>query len=49
VGETAEKLARTSAIGSGFVDPYYAVPVGLQISDALDRAPKIIDALEKTL
>jgi dTDP-4-amino-4,6-dideoxygalactose transaminase len=49
IATTVERLAATSAIGAGFVDPYYAVPLGLGITDSLERVPQIIGALEKTL
>jgi dTDP-4-amino-4,6-dideoxygalactose transaminase len=42
-------LAATAAIGSGFVDPYYAVPAGLSITDSPAEAPRLVNALKEML
>ena len=44
VARTAERLAATSAVGAGFVDPYYAVPLGLAITEGPIDVPKLISA-----
>jgi dTDP-4-amino-4,6-dideoxygalactose transaminase len=49
VTTTLEKLATTSALGAGFVDPYYAVPIGLKITDPIGEVRQIVRALEKAL
>ena len=49
VAATVEKLDAISAVGAGFVDPYYAGPVGLEITEAVGEVPRIIALLEKRL
>jgi hypothetical protein len=46
---TMEKLAATSALGAGFVDPYYGVPIGLKITDTLGETKRIMAELELAL
>lgn len=45
VARTVENLAAISAIGTGFVDPYYAIPVGLEITDSATAVPKVLAAV----
>jgi dTDP-4-amino-4,6-dideoxygalactose transaminase len=49
VAATVEKLAAISAVGAGFIDPYYAVPVGLEITESVAEVPRTIALLEKRL
>ena len=45
VGRTLETLARVSAVGAGFVDPYYAVPAGVGITEGAESVERTIAAL----
>lgn len=47
--QTQQTLEATGAIGAGFIDPYYAVPTGLRITDGLDALPALVAALESAL
>jgi dTDP-4-amino-4,6-dideoxygalactose transaminase len=42
-------LTAISAVGAGFVDPYYAVPMGLRITDSVAGVPTIIENLRDLL
>ena len=44
VAKTVERLAAVSAVGAGFIDPYYAVPLGLAITDRPTDVPQLISA-----
>jgi dTDP-4-amino-4,6-dideoxygalactose transaminase len=48
VARTLETLAGVSAVGAGFVDPYYAVPVGVGITEGAGSVARTIAALEKS-
>jgi hypothetical protein len=48
LSETIDMLKGTSMLGSGFIDPYYAVPAGLAISDSPDRASCVVKTMERT-
>jgi dTDP-4-amino-4,6-dideoxygalactose transaminase len=48
VARTLETLARVSAVGAGFVDPYYAVPVGVGITEGAGSVTRAIAELEKS-
>ena len=43
---TMNRLRAVSAIGAGFVDPYYAIPLGLGMNDGPGDAGRVIDALK---
>lgn len=44
IAKTAERLAAVSAVGAGFIDPYYAVPLGLTITNRPTDVPQLISA-----
>ncbi len=46
---TLRHLQRVAAIGAGFIDPYYAIPNGLRITDTLDATDALIASMEATL
>jgi dTDP-4-amino-4,6-dideoxygalactose transaminase len=46
IAKTIEILAGTSAIGSGFIDPYYAIEMGLNITDSHDEVDELIERLK---
>jgi dTDP-4-amino-4,6-dideoxygalactose transaminase len=48
VARTLETLARVSAVGAGFIDPYYAVPVGVGITEGAASVTRTIAELEKS-
>jgi hypothetical protein len=45
LGATLKTLNTISAVGAGFVDPYYATPLGLSISDSVADVPQIVGKL----
>jgi dTDP-4-amino-4,6-dideoxygalactose transaminase len=47
IAETDETLAGISAIGAGFIDPYYAIPKGLLITDDASGADAVVATLER--
>jgi hypothetical protein len=49
LADTLHRLEVTSAIGAGFVDPYYSVPLGLRITDPPSEIVQVISALRSTL
>ena len=49
VAATVKTLAATSVVGAGFIDPYYALPLGLTITDSPADVPKLISTLERML
>ena len=49
VAATGANLAQVSAAGAGFVDPFYAIPLGLRINDLADKAPALARSLRETL
>ncbi len=49
VRRTFDALAAISAVGSGFVDPYYSVALGLGIDEPLAALPRLAEELERTL
>jgi len=46
VADTQTRLAATSALGSGFLDPYYAIPSGIRIDDPPEEAQRVIAQLD---
>jgi hypothetical protein len=49
LGATLKTLNTISAVGAGFVDPYYATPLGLSISDSVADVPQIVGKLRDLL
>jgi dTDP-4-amino-4,6-dideoxygalactose transaminase len=49
VAQTVRGLDAIAAVGSGFVDPYYAVPLGLSITDSPAEASRCVHTLQETL
>jgi hypothetical protein len=45
IGRTFEHLSHISALGAGFIDPYYAIAQGLRITDAPSLAPTVMETL----
>ena len=43
-----ETLARVSAVGAGFVDPYYSVPAGVGITEGAECVARTIATLGKS-
>ena len=46
---TIENLESISAVGSGFIDSYHGVPLGLHITDRPAEIPKLVSALKEML
>jgi dTDP-4-amino-4,6-dideoxygalactose transaminase len=46
---TYNHLAATSAVGAGFVDPYYAIPLGLSVTDTAAEVPAAVQKLREFL
>jgi hypothetical protein len=44
--KTEVRLRTISALGSGFVDPYYAIKTGITIRDTPDKAQRVVMELE---
>ena len=44
--KTEVRLRTISAVGSGFVDPYYAIKTGITIRDTPDKAQRVVMELE---
>jgi dTDP-4-amino-4,6-dideoxygalactose transaminase len=49
LARTVEALAAVAAVGAGFADPYYAVPIGLGITDTPADAPRLVETLAGTI
>jgi dTDP-4-amino-4,6-dideoxygalactose transaminase len=49
LGATLDNLRSVSALGSGFIDPYLAVPIGLQMTDRPDGATEVVLRLKEEL
>jgi hypothetical protein len=45
LARTAARLRAVSAVGAGFVDPYYAIPLGLTISDGPEAVAAVLAEL----
>jgi hypothetical protein len=46
---TYSHLAAISAVGAGFVDPYYAIPLGLRVTDTTAEVPAAVQKLREFL
>jgi dTDP-4-amino-4,6-dideoxygalactose transaminase len=46
---TLENLRSVSAVGSGFIDPYLATPIGLKVTDDPANAPEAVRRLKERL
>ena len=46
VAATLEVMGGISAVGAGFIDPYYAIPAGLRITDDISGADALVQDLE---
>ncbi len=44
---TTSNLSAVSALGAGFIDPYYAIDLGIRITDRAARVAPLIRALEE--
>jgi len=46
VAATFGLIGKVSAVGAGFIDPYYAIPAGLRITDDVSGADGLVGGLE---
>jgi dTDP-4-amino-4,6-dideoxygalactose transaminase len=46
---TLGKLRAVSAVGSGFIDPYLAIPTGMRMTDPPEDAPEVLVRLKEQL
>jgi len=49
INETIHRLDAVSAIGAGFIDPYYGIRLGLEITDSPDDIDHLITQLKEVL
>ncbi|HVT45779.1 MAG TPA: aminotransferase class V-fold PLP-dependent enzyme [Thermoanaerobaculia bacterium] len=46
---TIERLRSTAAVGTGFVDSYHGIDIGLRITDSIAGVPRLVEELEKRI